>query len=60
MTPGERRSESGKLIIESAENIARLRRFIKDEGARTDLCTFDVLGDVCKGCRCGREKVNHP
>lgn len=40
---------SKKLKIED------LVRWIKEEGERTDICTFQVLGEVCDGCRCHRK-----
>lgn len=36
-----------------AEN-ERLREWIRNEGVRTDACTYDVLGEICEGCRCKR------
>lgn len=36
-----------------AEN-ERLREWIRSEGVRTDACTYDVLGEICEGCRCKR------
>lgn len=36
-----------------AEN-ERLREWIRAEGMRSDTCTFDVLGEICEGCRCKR------
>lgn len=32
----------------------RLREWIRSEGVRTDTCTYDVLGEICEGCRCKR------
>ena len=36
-----------------AEN-ERLRDWIRIEGVRADTCTYDVLGEICEGCRCKR------
>jgi hypothetical protein len=36
-----------------AEN-ERLREWIRSEGVRTDACTYDMLGEICDGCRCKR------
>jgi hypothetical protein len=36
-----------------AEN-QRLRDWIRSEGMRTHTCTYDVLGEICEGCRCKR------
>jgi hypothetical protein len=32
----------------------RLRDWIRSEGMRTHTCTYDVLGEICEGCRCKR------
>lgn len=28
--------------------------WIEQEGERTNTCTFNILGVVCKGCKCNR------
>jgi hypothetical protein len=38
------------LILE----LTRARTWIRAEGERTDQCTYDILGEICVGCRCGR------
>jgi len=40
----------------AAEQIASLRDWIKSEGERTDTCTYYILHEVCKGCKCGKKK----
>lgn len=51
----QNRWASRPLSNEDAEKrIAELERWIEDEGERGDVCTFDILNRVCKGCRCKR------
>ena len=33
--------------------IDRLRDWIQEHGEQTDVCTRNVLGTICVGCRCG-------
>lgn len=33
-----------------------LKDWIRAEAWRTDTCTFDILREVCDGCRCKRAK----
>lgn len=42
-----------RLRIENAA----LREWIRGEGVRTNICTFDILGgEVCENCRCERSR----
>lgn len=41
-----------------AEN-ALLREWIRAEGVRTDTCTYEVLREICEGCRCKRYYSKH-
>jgi len=34
--------------------IMTLREWIKATGEHHDICTYNVLGDVCDGCQCKR------
>ncbi len=36
--------------------ITRLRHWIKEEGIRTCVCTYEILREKCEGCRCCRFK----
>jgi hypothetical protein len=38
----------------------RLREWIKSEADANDTCTRDVLGEICDGCRCGKQVPNDP
>ncbi len=33
-----------------------LRRWIAEEGERSDTCTRNILGVVCNNCRCGKSR----
>lgn len=51
-------SEASVILAEGyhrlkAEN-ERLKEWIRQEGVRTDTCTYDVLKEMCEGCRCKR------
>ena len=37
-----------------AEN-ERLRGWIRVEGGCNDTCTRQILGEVCQGCKCGKD-----
>jgi len=40
----------------AAEQIESLRDWIKRHGEETDTCTYYILHEVCKGCKCGKKK----
>lgn len=49
------RADSMKAIIEGQANeIKRLRVWIKCEADANNTCAFNVLGEVCNGCLCGK------
>ena len=37
------------------EENERLKEWIREEGIRNDTCTYDILGEICEGCRCKRQ-----
>lgn len=37
------------------EENERLKEWIREEGIRTDTCTYNILGEICEGCRCKRQ-----
>lgn len=43
-----------KVIL--ADEIYRLRDWIREEGHRSNTCTYNVLGEICEGCKCGKDK----
>lgn len=48
-------------LMQENANLRRLnetyKHWIREEGNRTDSCTFNVLGEICEGCKCHRQKV---
>lgn len=46
-------SKEDELEKLKSEN-ERLREWIRNEGVESDICTFNVLNEICDGCRCGR------
>ena len=37
------------------EENERLRGWIRVEGSCNDTCTRQILGEVCQGCKCGKD-----
>jgi len=37
------------------EENERLRGWIRVEGGCNDTCTRQILGEVCQGCKCGKD-----
>lgn len=34
-----------------------MRQWIEDEGARTGVCTYNILRKICPDCRCNRGRA---
>ena len=35
-----------------------LRHWVREEGERNSICTYDILGrEVCSDCGCGKKKI---
>ena len=47
-------SPDARLVRGLMAEIDRLREWITAEGMQTDTCTYEVLGEICEGCRCKR------
>ncbi len=45
-----------KVIL--ADEIYRLKEWIREEGIRSNTCTYNVLGEICIGCECESAKNN--
>jgi hypothetical protein len=45
-------------VVEMLNEIEHLREWIKREADANDTCTFNVLGEVCDGCQCGKLATN--
>lgn len=41
----------------AANEIDRLRSWIKDEGERNNTCTYNVLNEVCAYCQCNKKPI---
>ena len=48
------RNEFGTPSHPHVVEIIRLREWIREEGKRTDTCTYNILREICEGCRCHR------
>ena len=42
-----------------AENAA-LREWVKEEGERMNVCTYDLLNEICENCKCVMRKEAQP
>lgn len=43
---------------DAADEIERLRDWIRHDSEVNDTCTFHVLGEICQGCGCPRKVPN--
>ena len=48
--------EIGMAIDAAIEMIERMRNWIHEEGDRNDVCTYNILGEVCGYCECKRKE----
>ena len=39
---------------------AALREWVKAEGERMNVCTYDLLNEICEGCQCVMRKGKKP
>jgi hypothetical protein len=44
-----------KLAEDLEKENANLRDWIRQEGERSDVCTFHILGEICGNCACHRK-----
>lgn len=42
------------ILTECRDELINLREWIAEEGKRNNTCTFNVLGEICEGCKCSR------
>lgn len=51
-------------LVESHARLERenaaLREWVKEEGERTNICTYDLLNEICENCQCVRQKGKKP
>ena len=45
-----------RLKRDAANEIERLREWIKSTGENTFICTYNILKEICDDCNCGRKK----
>lgn len=43
-----------KAWIKADNENQALKSWIKQHGEATDTCTYNILGEICDGCRCKR------
>lgn len=45
------------MLCDLGIEVQQLRNWIRDEGQRNNTCTYDILGgEVCQGCKCGKNQ----
>ena len=49
------RSQDDATFAALREENERLRGWIRVEGGCNDTCTRQILGEVCQGCKCGKD-----
>lgn len=42
------------------QRIARLEKWIREEGRRNNICTRPILNEICEDCHCHRNKSVPP
>lgn len=48
-------SRESRMLCDLGIEVQNLRHWIREEGARTGVCTFVVLrGEICEHCGCGK------
>lgn len=52
--PAHREYKVAAALIKLNARFENLKEWIKSEGERTNVCTFNILGSVCEGCKCGK------
>ena len=48
--------EIGEAIDAEIAMIERMRNWIHEEGDRNNVCTYNILGEVCGYCECKRKE----
>ncbi len=47
-------SEGEKNLVKARLEIEHLGEWIREQGERSDICTYNILREVCSYCRCGK------
>ena len=55
MPGGINRTLAALDVVELLQYIDHLESWVKDEAERNNVCTFDLLSEVCEGCKCPRK-----
>ncbi len=42
-----------RIVALETEN-AKLREWIRHEGDTSNICTYDILREICNTCQCGK------
>ncbi len=50
------RLRSRKVAKVLSDTVRTYAMWIREEGERTNTCTFNVLGEVCRYCECKRKE----
>lgn len=53
---GQPAGDVPSVMRAAAEEIERMREWIHEEGERNNVCTYNILGEVCGYCECTRKK----
>mgnify|MGYP001617062849 CR=1 FL=1 len=43
------------MNLYAAQRIKNLERWIRNEGENNNICTYNILGEICVGCGCKRK-----
>lgn len=55
IAPLRQRMETAEARVAQLEiSLRDCRNYIRSEGILTDTCTFNILREICEGCRCER------
>lgn len=57
LTIRDRLMTANKQRRKAADRIDELESWIRQEGDQTDTCVEPILGEICVGCRCGKQKL---
>ena len=53
-----RQKTLAELCVKKDSRIAELVNYIKHAAESSDVCTKDILGEICDGCRCNKSVLN--
>jgi hypothetical protein len=50
-------ADAHKMLVKMDAEISSLRKWVEEEGVRTNTCTYSILGEICSDCRCEKSSV---